>query len=100
MQTRNEFVSDYQCVQSIGPEWRDVNTMRMTYGNVASQYKAVNLSLPESFDWRDSGIVTGVKDQVSYIQPGGDQRLGGGQKFTGEKNKTGQILLNFNWIYL
>nr|BAG74346.1 silicatein-G1 [Ephydatia fluviatilis] len=62
--TRNEFFSDYQCVQSIGPEWKDVHSMKSAYGSRASQYKAVNLSLPESIDWRDAGIVTGVKDQL------------------------------------
>lgn len=65
-QTRNEYIADNQCIQSIGPEWQDINSMKNAYGELVSQYKVVNLSLPESIDWRDSGIVTGVKDQVRY----------------------------------
>ena len=80
LQTTREFVDLYQCVQSHSPTnashlnshhnthvFQDYQTYLKSHEGVKSEARGGvgGDDLPESMDWRRSGIVTKVKDQVS-----------------------------------
>ncbi len=64
LQSTEEFIESYQCVQRIGPtNATHLNTVHNTtlFRDWSS---TVEGDLPETMDWRTSGVVTKVKDQV------------------------------------
>lgn len=66
-QTEQEFVDMYQSVQQYQPA--NFTALNEKYGNKFKLFekRAPAYTLPAELDWRTSGAVTMVKDQVGYM---------------------------------
>lgn len=66
IQSSQEFVNSYMCVTRNPSSLNASDTLQAKYSHLFKAYSPsqYSYSLPDEIDWRTSGAVTSIKDQV------------------------------------